>query len=133
MNLLLDTHVVLWSQTAPDNLGAAASKTLLAMQNKIFVSSVSALEFARHHALGRLQFSNDVRTWFLEVVRHLQASVVPVDVDIAVEAYRLPDFDHKDPADRLLVATARLHDCQLVTADEKILHYRHVKTVDARR
>lgn len=49
-----------------------------------------------------------------------------------MEAYRLPGKFHKDPADRLLVATARVHDLTFVTADERILAYRGVRTLDAR-
>jgi PIN domain nuclease of toxin-antitoxin system len=48
---------------------------------------------------------------------------------IVVESTRLPQPFHKDPADQIIVATARIHDCPLATADDKILNYGHVRTV----
>ena len=52
---------------------------------------------------------------------------------MAWEAYNLPGKFHKDPADRILVATARLHNFTLLTADDLILRYAHVKSISARR
>lgn len=66
-------------------------------------------------------------------MRHLAATTVAVTHDIAIEAYALPPPFHRDPADRLLVAAAHRHEVALVTADERILAYRHVQTQDARR
>jgi PIN domain nuclease of toxin-antitoxin system len=54
---------------------------------------------------------------------------VPIDLEIVEEAYSLPEPFHSDPVDRLLVATARLGDFRLVTGDEKILAYPHVRTI----
>lgn len=59
-------------------------------------------------------------------------SAAPLTHEIAVEAYRLPDPFHRDPADRLLVATARVMDLALMTTHDRILDYRHVQSVDAR-
>ena len=56
-------------------------------------------------------------------------TVLPLTPDIAVESVQLPGEFHRDPADRILVATARIHACPLVTADEKILAYPHVRAV----
>lgn len=61
----------------------------------------------------------------------LRLRTIPVDHAISVEAYALPGDFHPDPADRILVATARLHDCHLVTADRRILSYAMVRTLAA--
>jgi PIN domain nuclease of toxin-antitoxin system len=58
---------------------------------------------------------------------------LPADHQPAIEAHRLPGRFHKDPADRLLAATARVNDLVLVTADERILRYRAARSLDARR
>jgi len=56
-------------------------------------------------------------------------STADLTPSIAVESTRLPQPFHKDPADQIIVATARVHNCALATADEKILKYSHVQTV----
>ncbi|MFM9197801.1 MAG: PIN domain-containing protein [Planctomycetia bacterium] len=63
----------------------------------------------------------------------MEARSIDVDHRVAIEAYKLPGRFHKDPADRMLVATARINDLTLVTADERILAYREVRSLDARR
>jgi PIN domain nuclease of toxin-antitoxin system len=68
-----------------------------------------------------------------ERIDSIEARRIDVDHQIAIEAYKLPGRFHKDPADRLLVATGRLRDLTLVTAAERILAYRSVRTLDARR
>jgi PIN domain nuclease of toxin-antitoxin system len=71
----------------------------------------------------------DVSTWFATVAEIDGIRFVPVDVEIAVKSCELPGEFHKDPADRMIVATARKFAVPLVTADEKIKVYRHVKTI----
>jgi PIN domain nuclease of toxin-antitoxin system len=55
--------------------------------------------------------------------------VLPVNPDVAIESTRLPGGFHRDPADQIIVATARLNDCRLVTSDRQIIGYQHVQTV----
>ena len=80
---------------------------------------------------GRLSLTMDVETW-LGIVDEIEGlRFVAVDREIAVKSTLLPGVFHKDPADRMIVATARANGVPLVTADEKILAYEHVKTVPA--
>ena len=133
MKLLLDTHVWVWSQDDPSRLGLKTRKILMNIENSIAVSVVSTLEIARLAALGRLRFSMEVTQWVNKSLRLLQASTVSITHEIAIEAYRFPEPFHKDPADRLLVSTARVGGFQIITADERILIYPHVSSIDARR
>ena len=55
--------------------------------------------------------------------------IADIDLKIAEEAYSLPEYSQKDPADRIIIATARIHQCPLVTADRRIIEYPHVDTV----
>ena len=71
--------------------------------------------------------------WVEKSLADLRAEPLPVTHEIAVEAYRLPEPFHRDPTDRQIVACARLHDLTVATADERILKWKHVKTLDARR
>lgn len=132
MKLLLDTHIWIWSQEAVDRLGVEARKRLSDLRQPSFVSSISSLEIARLIGRGLLSFQQTFPRWRDESLRALDAATLDVTHEIAWEAYNLPGVFHADPADRILVATARLHDLVLVTADDLILKYRQVKSLDAR-
>lgn len=119
MSFLLDTHVWIWTQEQPDCIGPVSRAMLETTPEELCVSAVSSLEIARLVAGGLLELKGRLDRW----VRTAMDSI---------EAYKLPGRFHKDPADRLLVATARVRDMTLVTADERILDYRSVRTLDAR-
>ena len=71
----------------------------------------------------------DVESWLAEASKIPAIEFIPVDNNIAIKSTQLPDHFHRDPADRMLVALARHLSVPLVTADEKILAYKHVKTI----
>ena len=80
-------------------------------------------------ARGRLGLATDLGAWFKVVEEIEEMKFIPVDNAIAIEAVALPGDFHKDPADRLIVATARKLTAPIVTADEKIRAYPHVRTI----
>lgn len=133
MKLLLDTHVLVWSQEAPSNLGAKAQRHLLDTANEILISAATTLEIARLVHLGHIVLKVGLSEWFAEAFKSIHARLLVIDHRIALEAYSLPGAFHKDPADRLLVATARIESTKLLTADDLILKYPHVQSLDARR
>lgn len=130
--IVLDTHALLWWATGDDaQLSPAAAQAIAAEMSggQIVVSSISAWELAMLVARDRIHLSMDVEAW-LSVVGQIEAvRFVPVDNEIAVKSNALPGEFHKDPADRMIVATARKLAAPLVTADEKIRAYPHVRTV----
>ena len=132
MILLLDTHVWIWSQETPEELGPGARAALLDGENSLFVSTASTLEMARLVALGRLSLTMDLRAWVERSIEILEAATIAISHEIAIEAYRLPEPFHRDPADRLLVATARILAARIVTVDDLILNYPHALSIDAR-
>jgi PIN domain nuclease of toxin-antitoxin system len=132
VKLLLDTHVWIWSQESPEALGPAARTSLLDGDNELFVSTISTLEIARLAWLGRVSLSMELMRWVTESLRLLGAGALAVTHEEAVEAYRLPEPFHRDPADRILIATARTQVLRLVTADDSILSYPGVQALDAR-
>jgi PIN domain nuclease of toxin-antitoxin system len=77
-------------------------------------------------------FSISPKTWIEASARDLQLQHLDIGHPVAIEAYALPDPFHRDPVDRILVSTARLYRATLLTADERILAYRHVRTADCR-
>ena len=133
MKLLLDTHVWIWSQQEPERLGSRTKGLLVSPEHESHVSTVSTLELARLAAAGVIVPSITLREWVERSIDALQARTLGPSHEVALEAYALPEPFHKDPADRVLVATARCHDLTMVTADERILSYPGVRTRDARR
>ena len=131
MRILLDTHVLVWSQDAPEKLGPGARDALADQANGLVVSPVSSLEIARLVWGGRLSLRGRLQTWVETALGALLAETIPLSHDIAVAAYELPAEFHRDPVDRILVATARVHDLTLATADERILAYPHVLSLNA--
>lgn len=80
----------------------------------------------------RLTLTGRLETWISESLNALLAETVPLTHEIAIAAYNLPGKFHRDPADRMLVATAVVHDLTFMTADERILAYPHLVSLDAR-
>jgi PIN domain nuclease of toxin-antitoxin system len=130
MTLLLDTHVWLWAVEAPEKLGRRTKALIQKSSNDRLVSAISALEIARLCMDQSVILSISPITWIESSARDLQLQHLDIGYPVAIEAYALPDPFHRDPVDRILVSTARLFRATLLTADERILAYRHVRTVD---
>ena len=130
--IVLDTHVLIWwvtGQCAELSREARAAIDKEVTGGEILVSSISAWEIAMLVERGRLQLTMDVEQW-LNIITEIDAvRFVPVNNRIAVKSMALPGEFHKDPADRLIVATARDVAAPLVTADEKIRQYAYVATI----
>ncbi len=132
MPLLLDTHVWVWSQAAPERLGEVARAVLEDADESLHLATVSTLEVARLVEAGRLELAGSVMDWVTASTEQLGAGTLELSHEIAAGAYALPGAFHRDPADRILVSTARRHELVLLTADERILGYPHVASQDAR-
>lgn len=133
MNLLLDTHVWVWAIEAPERLGPKTRRALLDPAQPTALCCVSTLEIARLIFGGHLLLQIPLADWVSQSLRDLRADSYPVTHEIAEEAYRLPEPFHRDPADRQLVACARLHRLTLATADDRILGWKHIASIDARK
>ena len=130
--IILDTHtLVWWASGIKAQVSVAAMEAIEAEMagGDILVSSISAWELAMLVDRGRIDLSMDIERW-LSVVGQIEAvRFVPMDNEIALKSVALPGEFHKDPADRIIVATARKFAAPLVTADERIRAYPHVKTI----
>jgi PIN domain nuclease of toxin-antitoxin system len=130
---LLDTHVWVWTQEQPERLGPRTKRLLVGGEHENWVCPISTLEISRLVAIGNIRLSIPLAEWIGQSMAELSAKTVSVSHEVAMEAYALPGTFHRDPADRLLVAATRRNGLILVTADERILAYPHVRTQDARR
>lgn len=132
MRLLLDTHVWIWTQEKPQELGAETTRQIIDRRQSLFVSTVSTLEIARLVSVGMIEVQGSLDSWVQDTLESLDCRTLEVSHKVAIGAYSLPQPFHKDPADRVIAATARIHDLTLVTAHQRLLAYPHVHTLDAR-
>lgn len=125
---LLDTHIWIWWVQATSRLSATHLTYLTAnAPNGFGVSVYSVWEVAMLDANGKINLSLPVADWVRMALAYPGVQLLPLTPDIAIEPTRLPDPFHKDPADRILVATARVLNIPIVTKDRKILAYPHVR------
>jgi len=129
--IVLDTHTLLWWVNDPTTLSKPAAKVIDAAvkSRSVYVSSISSWEIALLVERGRLRLALDVRDWICHCEALPFLTFVPVSNAIAIESVRLPDFPHGDPADRIIAATALSLGAVLVTKDDKLQSYQHVKTI----
>ena len=128
--ILLDTHAWWWSLTEPENLSKTAIKTIRQTKSdQRMIASISIWEFAMMAAKKRIRLKISVAKWLSRALKETGLGVIEISPEIAIDACTLPGNFHKDPADRLIVATARVNNLRLVTKDEKMLAYPHVDAV----
>lgn len=121
MNLLLDTHLLLWAASAPERLSAKARGLLLAADNQLMFSSASLWEISIKRSLGRTDFNVDPRRlWRMLQVNGYRE--LPITGEHTIAVNDLP-YLHKDPFDRILVAQARVEGLLLLTADKAVAKY----------
>ncbi|CAN2039643.1 PIN domain-containing protein [Candidatus Magnetomoraceae bacterium gMMP-15] len=128
--ILLDTHAWWWAISEPENLSAPAQQLISdTPSGQHCISSISLWEFAMMAQRGRIQLTITPQEWLSFALGMANTQVLPLSADIALDSCNLPGEFHKDPADRLIVATARISHLTLVTKDRKIRDYKHVKTI----
>jgi PIN domain nuclease of toxin-antitoxin system len=129
--IVLDTHALVWWVNGDDTLSKKAKAAIERELDggQIIVSAISAWEIAMLVEREKLVLSMDVASWLTTVSAIDAVRFMPVDVEIGLKSIDLLGEFHKDPADRMIVATARKLAVPLVTRDEKIRVYKHVKTI----
>ena len=134
--LVLDTHIWLWLESDPGRLDEPARSRIeqAARLGTLWVSVMSVWEIGMLVAKDRIRLSMPVDEWVRQASLTPGMQMLGIIPEIALESTRLPDSPHGDPVDRLLMASARVHNLTLVTADEKILVYSaqgHLKALKA--
>lgn len=118
MNLLLDTHVLLWWLDDPKRLSEAARDKIRDDANIVYVSAAMVWEIIIKQALGKLDAPDNLE----EVLRECRFTPLPITVAHAMAVGSLP-MHHRDPFDRMLVAQAHTEGMTVVTRDPKVLQY----------
>lgn len=128
--IVLDTHIWVWWIDGDKRLTETQSDIIEANEiDVIGVSAISCWEIAKLVALERLKLSCPLEVWLEQALRYPGIRLLELTPEIAIESNHLPGEFHRDPADQIIVATARVHGCPLVTSDGKILQYPHVETI----
>jgi PIN domain nuclease of toxin-antitoxin system len=129
--IVLDTHALLWwiEGTGLSKQARAAIDRELEDEGEIVISTMSAWEVMLLVKKGRLGLAMDVGGWFDKIKQINCVRFAPMDHKIAIGAADLPGDFHKDPADRMIVATARSLSAPLVTKDTQIRNYEYVRTI----
>ncbi len=128
-DLLLDTCAVLWIAQGADMTPASRSAIV---DRKLNVSPISAWEIANLVRKGKIAATLPVANWFNQAVGKMAADLPPLSVEVLTGSCSLPGSPPDDPADRIIIATARQADMTVVTRDRQILEYSragHVRTL----
>jgi PIN domain nuclease of toxin-antitoxin system len=121
MNLLLDTHTIIWFFNGDSLLSERAKQTIVESRNQKFVSMASIWEIAIKISLGKLNFDGKTQG-ILDLIERCGFELVKIEKEHILELEKFP-FIHRDPFDRLLIATAILEKMNIVTTDTNIQKY----------
>ncbi len=123
MKVLLDTHILLW-WLGPSNRLSSSQKEIIEQagpEQPLWVSEISLWEIATLHSLNRIELRLPLRDWLEKATATPLVRRLGISPAVAAEVAALPDSFHRDPADRILVATARVYGATLLTKDQRIL------------
>jgi PIN domain nuclease of toxin-antitoxin system len=123
--LLLDTHVWLWLVAGSPDLSTEARHSIdgAAAAGTLRIAAISLWEIALLASRGRIVLGKSISLWLEEALADPGPAIDPLSPQIAIESHALPDDFHRDPADRMIVATARVTSAVLMTRDQQILDY----------
>lgn len=126
--IVLDTHIWVWWVHGDARL-PEAHKRLLEQheQTGLGVSAISCWEVAKLVEKGRLRLPRPIDEWMRLALAYPGLTLLPLEPAVAIESTRLPAPFHGDPADQIIVATARIHRCAVVSVDRRICAYPHVQ------
>lgn len=119
--MILDTCALLWLAAGDRKLSRAAIRQIEECA-AVYVSAISGFEIAIKVGKRKLKLPHRPQDWFEQVIQHHDLTVLPLTVDVCIAAAELPSL-HDDPCDRFIIATAKLNDWIVVTADEQFKKY----------
>jgi PIN domain nuclease of toxin-antitoxin system len=131
MKYLLDTHTWIWWHMRPENLSEKVISLIsdISKYNELLLSAISPWEFSKLLEKGRLGISYDPIDWIDSALDMPKLRLVPLSPIIAYRSTILPQPFHSDPADQIIVATAREENAVILSKDERILSYEHVRSL----
>ena len=131
MTYLMDTHVWIWWHTAPEKLSPKVHQSISEMDvsDQLLMSAISVWEVTKLVEKNKLTLGVGIDQWIAQALNMSQFQLLPLSPEIAIGSTRLPQPFHQDPADQIIVASARLFDATILTIDQLITNYPHVRTL----
>lgn len=120
VKLLLDTHIWIWSRGKPAKLHRRVARALNHVNNELWLSPISSWEILLLTERGRLQLDLPPAEWIRRALATAPLREAALTHEVVLESASVT-LPHSDPADRLLIATARVHELMLVTADQRLI------------
>ena len=128
--IVIDTHIWVRLILGTGRLSAAQRQAIADNEvGQIGICTISLWEIAKLVEYGKLDLGDEISAWFRESLTYPGLTILDLTPEIAVESTRLPGALNTDPSDQIIVATARVHECSLVTSDRDIIRYPHVTTI----
>mgnify|MGYP001817920450 FL=1 len=126
--LLLDTCALLMLAGRREDIPDKVIKKLTAQADELFISAISSFEIVLKNRLGKLVLPMTAEEWYRKAVEGYAIEEIPVSSAVAMKSASLP-FVHKDPCDRIIIATALEHRMPIITADQIIPQYTGIKVI----
>jgi PIN domain nuclease of toxin-antitoxin system len=125
--IILDTHIWIWWVEQNYRLTNNQQKLIETYRSEgLGVSIISCWEIAKLVEIQRIALKIPIQEWLNQALAYKNVELIHLSLPIIIQSTQLINF-HKDPADQLIVATAKVYNCPLLTADQKILHYPDVE------
>lgn len=129
MKYLLDTHAWIWLFEGSSELPAKTAQLLKDSANApLGICAISPWEVAKKSSIGKIRLSMPLREWIMNSTVNPGIRIYPLTPEVSVESNSLPGAFHNDPADQMIVATARIFDLTIITCDRNILSYPYVRS-----
>lgn len=121
--IVIDTHILIWFLSEDAKLDKRdVTKLIQAQQNaQVALSSISIWELAMMNKHNKLVLTKPFDSWLEEALEGIK--IIDINPAISIDSVRLPNCEHKDPADRFIISTARIYNAKLMTRDSKIIEY----------
>ena len=131
MKYLLDTHVWIWWNMKPDSLSENVKEIISnsTQHDELLLSAISPWEFCKLLEKRRIGISCHPENWLNEALQMPNFRLIPLSPKIAYRSTTLPQPFHNDPGDQIIVASALEENATLLTKDQLILNYKHVRSV----
>ena len=122
--ILLDTHIVIWYtegiKLSPYQIGLIESAR---KRNELYISAISIWEITMLATKCKVIFSMSTNEWINKLLSIPGLNLIDLSVPILMQSCELPNYQYKDPADRMIIATSRVNSLSLMTFDSKIIDY----------
>ena len=126
--LLLDTCTLLWLSSDQSQLSQAAKDSIKSHSDSLFVSAITAFEIAVKCKRGKLELPIPAQDWYEFALEFHGIRELPINGKVGLASVHLPDH-HNDPCDRMIIATASLHQMKILTCDKHISQYNEAEVI----